>query len=223
MVTPVLLALGLLTGLPLVLVLLGWLVSAHPAMALAGIGGYAASTGWRRRRGRAGPDDEAAFLLALSAELTAGASLRTSLASAGGRCDRLPLHGACRAAAAGLPAPAVARMLGEALAVNGRIAAAAWLLAAESGGPAAAVMQSLAVRSAREGELIRERRALTAQARASAWVVAGLPLLVLAGSLLSGRLDLAGDPALGFVVALGLALQIAGIAVVVAMVRRSER
>lgn len=223
MVTPVLLALGLVTELPLVLVLLGWLVWAHPLIAVTGIGGYGAWSGWRRRRGRAGPDDEAAFLLALSAELAAGASLRTSLASAGRRSDRLPLHGACRAAAVGLPAPIVARLLGEALAVNGRIAAAAWLLAAESGGPAASVMQALAVRSAQEGELIREQRALTAQARASAWVVAGLPLLVLAGSLLSGRLDLAGDPALGFVVALGLALQIAGVAVVVAMVRRSER
>jgi len=223
MVTVVVVALGLVAGVPVVFVLLGWLVATDPAMALTGIGGYAVWAGWRRGRRRSGPDDEAAFLLALSAELTAGASLRSSLVSAGDRSDRLPLRGASRAAAAGLPAPIVARMLGDALAVHGRIAAAAWLLAAESGGPAAAVMQSLAVRSAREGELIRERRALTAQARASAWVVAGLPFVVLAGSFVSGRLDVAGDPALGLVVAIGLGLQIAGVAVVVMMVRRSER
>lgn len=223
MVTVVLVALGLIAGVPTILVTIGWLVAIEPAVALAGIAGYAAWAGWSRRGRRAGPDEEAAFLLALSAELSAGASLRSSLVSAGERSDRLPLRAATRAAAAGLPAPLVAGMLGDALAVNGRIAAAAWLLAAESGGPAAAVMQSLAVSAAREGELIRERRALTAQARASAWVVAGLPILVLAGSFASGRLDIAGDPALGVVVAVGLALQVAGVAVVATMVRRSER
>jgi Flp pilus assembly protein TadB len=114
-------------------------------------------------------------------------------------------------------------MLGSALPVNGRMTAAAWLLAAESGGPAAAVMQSLAVRAAREGELIRERRALTAQARASAWVVAGLPAVLLVGAVGSGRLDTTGDPALGFIVALGVGLQALGVVVVVAMVRRAER
>lgn len=223
MVTVVLVALGLLAGVPTVLVVIGWLVAIEPALALAGTAGYAAWAGWHRRRRRAGPDEEAAFLLALSAELIAGASLRSSLDSAGGRSSRLPLRAASRAAAAGLPAPLIAGMLGDALAVNGRIAAAAWLLAAESGGPAAAVMQSLAVRAAREGELIRERRALTAQARASAWVVAGLPFVVLTGSFASGRLDIAGDPALGVVVAVGLALQIVGVAVAAMMVRRSER
>ncbi len=223
MVTIVAMALGLVAGIPVVIVILGWVVATDPALALVGAGGYAVWAWWRRRRRQLGPDDEAAFLQALSAELTAGASLRSSLVTAGERNDRLAVGGASRAAAAGLPAPIVARMLGDALAVHGRIVAAAWLLAAESGGPAATVMQSLAVRSAREGELIRERRALTAQARASAWVVAGLPFVVLAGSLVSGRLDVGGDPALGFVVALGLGLQLTGIAVVVMMVRRSER
>jgi tight adherence protein B len=223
MVTLVLAALAIAAGIPGPLVALGWVAAAHPGLAFAGFGGYAGLVWWRQRRRRADPDDEAAFLLALSAELTAGASLRSALVAAADRSPRLPLHGAARAAAAGLPAPAVAQALGAGLPVHGRMTAAAWMLAAESGGPAAAVMQSLAVRATREGELIRERRALTAQARASAWVVAGLPVVLLLGAVASGRLDATGDPALGFVVALGVALQAAGVAVVVVMVRRSER
>ena len=223
MVTIVLAALGIAAGLPVALVGAGWAATTHPTLAIAGCAGYAAVVAWRRRGVRPGPDDEAAFLLTLSSELTAGASLRSGLVAAADRSPRLALQGASRAAAAGLPAATVAGMLGTALAVNGRVTAAAWLLAAESGGPAAGVMQSLAVRAAREGELIRERRALTAQARASAWVVAGLPVALLVGAIASGRLGAAGDPALGLIVAVGLGLQALGVAVVVMMVRRSER
>jgi Flp pilus assembly protein TadB len=222
-VTVVLAALGIAAGVPTALVAVGWAAATRPALALAGIAGYAGFAAWRGRRARPGPDDEAGFLQTLSAELTGGASLRSALVAAAERTDRLPLQGAARAAAAGLAAPRVAGLLGTALPVNGRMTAAAWLLAAESGGPAAAVMQSLAVRAAREGELIRERRSLTAQARASAWVVAGLPAALLLGTIVSGRLDAAGDPALGLVVTVGVTLQAIGVAVVVAMVRRAER
>lgn len=223
MVTVVLVAAGLAAGIPLLLVGLGWLAAVHPAAALGSIVAYSTFVAWRRRRARPGPDDEAAFLQTLSAELTAGASLRAALAAAAARSERLPLQPAARAASAGLPAPVVARLLAEALPANGRITGASWLLAAESGGPAAAVMQSLAVRAAREGELQRERRSLTAQARASAWVVAGLPAVLLLGTVASGRLDAGGDPALAAVVAVGVSLQALGMAVAVAMVRRAER
>jgi len=223
MVTVVLAAVGISVGVPLALVAMAWVAATHPALALTGIAGYAGFTRWQARWTRPGPDDEAGFLQTLSAELTGGASLQSALVAAADRSERLPLHGAARAAAAGLPAPRVAGLLGAALPVNGRMTAAAWLLAAESGGPAAVVMQSLAVRAAREGELIRERRSLTAQARASAWVVAGLPAVLLAGTVVSGRLDAAGDPALGLVVVIGVTLQAIGVAVVVAMVRRAER
>ncbi|OFW63204.1 MAG: hypothetical protein A2135_02615 [Actinobacteria bacterium RBG_16_67_15] len=223
MVTIVLVAAGVAAGVPLLLVGLGWLAATHPAGALAAIAGYASVQAWRRRRSRPGPDEEAAFLQTLSAELAGGASLRTGLAAAAGRSERLALQPAARAAAAGLPAATVARLLAEALPANGRITAASWLLAAESGGPAAAVMQSLALRAARDGELQRERRSLTAQARASAWVVAGLPAVLLLGTVVSGRLDAGGDPALAMIVAVGVGLQALGVAVAVAMVRRAER
>ncbi|WKZ83627.1 MAG: type II secretion system F family protein [Acidimicrobiia bacterium] len=222
MLMAVVVAAGVVSGAPWWLPVGAWLVFAHPGAALAVAAGWVV---WGRRsatRGRAGPDDEAVFLRSLAAELTAGASLRSALAAAVGHAPRLDLSGAARAAVAGLPAPVVARMLGKALPVNGRAAAATWLLASESGGPAATMMQSLALRAGREGELLRERRALTAQARASAWVVAGLPALLLAGLVISGRLSAGDDPVVGLVVAVGVVLQVLGVASVVAMVKRAE-
>jgi Flp pilus assembly protein TadB len=68
---------------------------------------------------------------------------------------------------------------------------------------------------------VRERRALTAQARASAWVVAGLPVLLLAGMLVTGRLRPASDPALGLVIGVGVVLQALGVIVVWSMLRRA--
>lgn len=219
----VLAALGIAVGVPIPLVIAGWAASVQPTAALAGIAAYGGWRVWLKRRDRTGPDDEAGFLQTLSAELTGGASLRSGLVAAASRAERLPLHDAARAAEVGMPASRIAALLGAALPVNGRMTAAAWLLAAESGGPAASVMQSLAVRAARQGELIRERRSLTAQARASAWVVAGLPAMLLLGTVVSGRLDAAGDPALGVIVFVGVTLQAMGVAVVIAMVRRADR
>jgi Flp pilus assembly protein TadB len=83
------------------------------------------------------------------------------------------------------------------------------------------MFEILAVGAAEEGSLRRERRALTVQARASAAVVAGLPFLVLVGMAVTGRLGSSGDPALGLVLAVGIGLQAAGLAVVWGMLRRA--
>jgi hypothetical protein len=45
----------------------------------------------------------------------------------------------------------------------------------------------------------------------------------LLGTVVSGRLDAGGDPALAMIVAVGVGLQALGVAVAVAMVRRAER
>lgn len=216
-------ALALAGSVPPVLVAAGWVAATHPPLALLVAAGYAVLMWRRRRKDRPGPDDEAALLRTLAAELAAGASLRSALVAAVARTPRLPLGPAGRAAEAGLPASTVAVRLRAGLPLNGRVVAAAWLLAAESGGPAVGLMSALAVRAAREGELARERGALTAQARASAVVVAGLPGLLLGGMAISGRLTVGDDPVLAVVLVVGLALQAAGLGVVVAMVRRAGR
>lgn len=167
-------------------------------------------------------DDEARFLRSLASELAGGASLRGALAVAADRAPRLELDSAARMATSGLPAHRVADSLAASLPVNGRLAGAAWLLAARSGGPAVAVAHDLAALAAEEGALRRERRSLTAQARASAWVVAALPAVLLAAMFGGGRLSV-DDPALVPILAIGLTLQAAGVAVVVWMLRRAEQ
>ena len=72
--------------------------------------------------------------------------------------------------------------------------------------------------------LARERRALTSQARASAAVVGGAPVLLAGAAALTGRLGtLAGSPAGPVILGVGFGLQAAGIAVVWSMVRRATR
>ncbi|MDX1384833.1 MAG: type II secretion system F family protein, partial [Thermoanaerobaculia bacterium] len=159
---------------------------------------------------------------AMAAELAAGAPPRTALAAAASRDGDPALGRAARLAEAGMAVDLVSEELVVALPVNGRLAAAAWHLVATAGGPASAMFELLAVRAADEGSLRRERRALTAQARASAAVVAGLPIVLLLGMAATGRLRAGTDPALGLVVAVGLGLQAAGLAVVWTMLRRSS-
>ena len=64
--------------------------------------------------------------------------------------------------------------------------------------------------------MLRERRALTAQARATAWLVAGVPLGLFAVLAVTGRIDI--GPSLP-IAAVGLGLQLVGVAVVVLMLR----
>ena len=218
MLKTVVAALALAAGVPVTLVGVVWLLASAPVLGLVTAGAWAIVTRRQSAVAKPGPDDEAAFLHGVASEMAGGAAPRAALVAAASRAARLDLSQAVRLAEAGMPAERVAPSLERALPLNGRLAAGAWLLAARSGGPATGMFHSLALRSAEEGELRRERRALTSQARASAWVVAGLPVALLAVMGATGRLAF-DDPALVGIIAAGLALQAAGIAVVVLMLR----
>ena len=166
-----------------------------------------------------GPDDEAATLERIVAELRGGASPRAALVRVASASPPVELAPAARAAEAGLSAGHVAPRLAECLPRNGRLTAAAWALASEAGAPAGPVMSLLARRAAARGRLDRERRALTAQARATAWLIGGVPLAVCAVLALTGRIG-AGPAAP--ILAAGIALQFAGLAVVALMIRRAS-
>ena len=208
-------------GVPVVIVVAGIGAAMYPLPALLAIGIWALAVRSRSRVGAA-PDAEAAFLGGVAAELASGAPPRAALVSAAGRADGVDLRRAARLAAAGISPRQVSEALASALPVHGRLAGAAWHLVATVGGPAVSMFELLAVRAADEGSLRRERRALTAQARASAVVVGGLPVLVLIAMAASGRLTSGADPALGFLVALGVGLQAAGLSVVWVMLRRAR-
>ncbi len=222
MLSVAILALALAGGAPLVVVAVAGLAFWRPLWLLAAAALWAVIA--RRGRRQPGPGDEADFLQGLAAELGAGAALRSALVAAAARAPALGLGRACRLAGAGLPAGQVGEALESALPVNGRLAAAAFRLASATGGRVAALFHSLAGRAAEVGRLERERRALTAQARASAWVVGSLPLALLAMLAVTGRAGaLLGSPAGPVVLAVGLGLEAAGVGIVWLMVRGAGR
>ncbi len=176
---------------------------------------------WASRRDRHPPVEEAAVCAAIAAELHAGSSLRLAVDSA---CRNQPspeLVAAGRRAAAGAPAAEVSRLLASALDRNGRHAALAFSLADESGAAAAAVFDRLASRALRDAEIERELAAATAQARLSAVVVGGAPLVVLALLASTGRLGVfAASGAAGVTVAaVGLSFVLAGLGVIWMLLR----
>lgn len=177
------------------------------------------------RAERPGPGDEVALLNGIAAELRSGASLRMALVAGAERAPQLDLGRAVRAAAAGQPMSDVAAELAGALPSNGRFVAAAVRLTATSGGRAASVFEELALHAAETGELSRERRAQTAQARLSAFVVGGAPVAMVVVLLITGKAQalLAAGPVGHAMAAIGVGLELVGLVVVAIVLRNAER
>ena len=215
MTTAVVLGLVLWAGsspLPLLVVFMAFRL---PILALVGAAVWVAQDWLRRERGPT-PDEEAEFLEGVVTELYGGASPRLAVIRSAERSTAVDARQAMRAASLGLDSTRLAGALASAMPLNGRLAGAAWAISSESGAPFGPVMQLLSQRAAERGRLLRERSALTAQARASAWMVAGLPMGLFLALLLSGRVD--AGPSLPIAVA-GAALQLLGVAIVVFMLR----
>jgi len=223
MLIGVVLGLAVAVGAPWQAVVAVGLAAVHPAWFLAAVGVWAVVRS-RRQQGP-GPDDEAAFLRGLAAELSAGASLRGGVIAAAARAPALDLGRAVRLCRAGRPADEIGAALGDALQVNQVGTAAAFRLASRTGGAIAPAVESLAMRAEAGGRLARDRAALTAQARLSAWIVGGMPVGLIGLGLITGIGPGAGGLGSGslVLVGLGLALIAAGSLVVVVMVRRAER
>lgn len=177
MLTAALIALTLVLGPhPLYAAVLA-LAILQPVWFLAAVALWAAWSARRRQQVRARlPGLEADLLRGMAAELEAGASIREALMLGQARAPSLNLDLAVRYARAGRPAAEVAGHLRSTLHFNGSLVGAAYQIVSDTGARAAGVFTSLAVRAAERGELERERRTLTAQARLSAWLVGGLPV-----------------------------------------------
>jgi tight adherence protein B len=219
----VMLAVAIFAGAPWQAVAAVALAVLHPVWFLVGVALWAVVR-YRRAEGPT-PDDEAVFLRGLAAELSAGASLRGAVVAAAGRAPALDLGRAARLCAAGRPAAEIGIALEDSMGVNQEAVAAAFRLAARTGGAIAPVVEALAERAEADGRLGRERRALTAQARMSAWVVGGAPVgLIVLGSLTGAGPDIDELGAGGSIlVVAGLALIVGGSLLVWAMVRSAER
>jgi len=223
MVTVALVATAIVAGAHPVVIALAALAVVEPRLVLAGAAGWALFNLVRRRR-TSNADVEATFLRALAAEIGAGSSLRLALADAATRVQ-LDLDPAVRLARAGMSMDRVANALSKQLAHNAVAVGAAFELSDWSGARTAAVFEGLADRATEAAQLEREKAAATAQARFSAWV-AGLAPLVFTALLLAGggfgSLRRAGGAGF-FVIGLGLALEVAGLAVVALILKRASR
>jgi len=162
------------------------------------------------------PDDEARFLAGIVSEARGGASPRQAVIRVAERDQMIQAGAAVRAATLGLESAVLSQALSHALPLNGRLAGAAWAISNEVGAPFAPVMGALADRASRRGRLQRERRGLTAQARATAWIVAGIPLVLVALLAITGRITLDHSWSIAGV---GIGLQMLGIGIVAAMLR----
>jgi len=198
----------LLLVLGLALVKPGWFLVAVVAWTL-----YS-----RRTKAKGGPRTEVEFLEGMAAELRSGASLRSAISDAAERTD-LDLNQVVRMADAGRPMEDVADRLAEQLPVNGAVAGPALRLASSAGSSVAGVFDALALRAAEASEEERERKTSTAQARLSAWLVGGAPAAVGIVVFALGGSAIGGGPAAKTVALVGIGLQVAGAAVIWAMVR----
>lgn len=222
MVTGAVLALAVVVGTPLPIVALLGLGVVLPELGVLLLALATMPALLRRRREQPGAETEAAYHAAVAAELRSGASLRAALAHAAARTPALVPGGVARRLRSGQPLGRLVAELAAPFTSTGRLLGPAVMVAAEAGGRAAAVFDRLAWRAADDAALVHEQRTATAQARLSAWVVAGLPLAALGVAASTGRLAaLMAAGRLGiFVLAAGLGLVGAGLVAVVLLMRR---
>lgn len=177
----------------------------------------------RVRKQKGGCSEEAHVLLGVAGELRAGQGVRAAIAEAGRRTSRLDFRAVRRLVASGAPLERISAALAQAMPVHGALAAAALRVADRTGGRVAEVFDSTAALALEEDELHQERRAATAQARASAVIVVGIPVLVVAYRMLSGDLaaGLSANPVSAFLTMLGMTLLGLGVVVMTVLIKRA--
>ncbi len=225
MLTAVLLAGGLVLGISPVIIAIAAVAAIEPRLVLIGGAIWGVVAALQRRVARVTPDNEATLFRAMAAELRSGASLRGALAEAAHRVPQIRLERPVRLAAAGMQMTEIAEAVETQLPENGRLAAAAFRLSDWSGARVADTFDGLAQRAAATAELVRERRAATAQARLSALIVGVAPLAFTVLLVATGRgTGLVAHGGLGWLVlGVGLGLEALGLLTVAAIVRRAER
>ena len=202
-------------------VAIGWSV-VHPPSAVVVAVAALVIAGARRRRAAA--VSEVQFLAAVSAELRAGSSLRSALASAAAGDVDLALAPMVRMANAGMSVRALADALAEGMPAHGRVVATAVEVAALTGGATADVFASLARLASDEEALRRELRLAAAQAKASAWIVGGVPVAFLVWQGVTGRLSILASSDSGrWLLVVGLLLLTAGVATIWKMAAGAAR
>jgi tight adherence protein B len=202
---------------------LALLVPVLPVVLIRGGAARAARRAAQRRR-----EAVVEVCTALAAELRAGQDLAGALvraAGSGGAVSVIPSALAAAATAADIPT-ALRRDAAAAGAEALRQVAACWQVAGESGASMAPGLQRLAQALRAEESHRRSVTAALAAPRATAWLLAGLPVIaVLMGTGLGARPlhVLLGTPAGGVLLLAGLGLTAAGVVWTDRLARHAER
>lgn len=184
----VLAAIALLVGVPFPAAAVFVVATVWPVGFLVAAGLLAGYSAIRRHSRPHRPyQAEARFFRDWAAEAVSGASLRHGLHVAALTHPTLPVAEAARLARVGRPNEEVAEALRGGLPINGAAAGALVRISAVSGAGVGPALTELAMRALDMQELERMRRVETAQVRLSAWIIGGLPMLVMTALFLTGR------------------------------------
>ncbi|MDE0122535.1 MAG: type II secretion system F family protein [bacterium] len=221
---PLVVGWALISGMDWRLVTLLALAILQPWLVIALVGVLVLVEARRVRRQGSGCSEEAQVLLGVAGELRAGLGVRSAMAAAGQRSSRLDFHPVRRLVASGAPLDRISEAVTEAMPVHGSLASAALRVADRTGGRVAEVFDSAAALALEEDELRQERRAATAQARTSAVVVVGIPVLVVIYRILSGSLSrsLSANPLSALLTVAGITLLALGVAVMLVLIKRAS-
>jgi Flp pilus assembly protein TadB len=216
----VLLAGGILVGVPFVIVAGVLLFSLLPApVALVGVLVIiVASTLAHKRTRAASAGGEGDLLRQISGRVSAGATIRSTIADP--TIDVVPEH-ARRLAALGVPMAAVAEALIAVFPVNGRSFRAICSFSEHTGAGISAALSVLADRADDASELARERRVALAQVKLSAVVVGLVPIAASIGLVALRGVPDPGGAIIVVPMVAGIALQVVGTAVVFTVASRA--
>lgn len=195
----------------------------HPLLVAVLLMGLVLVDAQRGRKQREGCSEEAHVLLGIAGELRAGQGVRAAIAEAGQRSSRLDFHAVRRLVASGASLERISEAVREAMPAHGALTAAALRVADRTGGRVAEVFDSAAALALEEEELGQERKAATAQAKTSAVVVVGIPVMVILYRVLSGSLaqSISASAVSAFLTISGVALLGMGIAVMLILIKRA--
>ncbi|MCB1246091.1 MAG: hypothetical protein KDB69_02355 [Acidimicrobiia bacterium] len=206
----VMVAIAAFAGLPWVLVGAAAIAAWHPLVAVGALTTVVGIQTVHRRRGRE-HRDESILLRRVGSRIRSGATLRAAIAelpasSVGPLVGRL-----CRS---GAPMADIGDAIAEHLPTTGRRFAALCAMSEATGAPVDAAIDACLVVADAARDRERRLRTATTQARMSAWIVGCGPLVLTVLIVLLRGVPEPGGVLVVIPMAVGLALQVAGMALV---------
>ncbi len=209
-------ALGVVAGVPPVLLAAMALIGFQPFLGVTALA--MAAVVLRHRRARSDDRAEVKFLRSITSAVSSGSTLRSAIRDGEAAIVDTRTRRLCDA---GLPLANIGASLRSALPTNGSAFAAVCSLSERTGSSLAPTLHVLADRADAAAEMQRQRRVASAAARFSAGIVGIAPLAVTIGLVAFRGVPGDGGPFVVIPVVAGATLQLAGIVIVFVLATRS--